>query len=249
MKDFTWLKKDLIAHRGLHTNDKSVPENSLLAYKKALERGYAIELDVNILKDHTIVCFHDKDLKRLTGDRRALKDVTYDDIKDLRLLGTDERIPRLSEVLGLVQGKVNLLIEIKPFGNIRKLIERLVQMLSDYKGHYAIFSFHPFVPYYLKRHYPMIVRGQITEYFKTNKKMTRIYKYLMKSLFFNRFSKPDFISYGMSDLPNKYATKAHQQGLTVISYAARTQRQLDFVKIHYDNVVFEFFEPETRRAP
>lgn len=249
MKDLTWLKEDMIAHRGLHTNDKSVPENSLLAYEKARDRGYAIELDVNILKDGTIVCFHDKGLKRLTGDTRALKDVTYDDIKNLRLLGTDEKIPRLTEVLELIKGKVNLLIEIKPFGKTRKLIEGLVEMLKDYDGVYAIFSFHPYVPYYLKRHYPVIVRGQITEYFTANRKMTRLYKYLMKSMFFNRFSQPDFISYGIKDLPNRYATKAHEKGLTVISYAARTQDQLDFVKAHYDNVVFEFFEPATKRAP
>lgn len=249
MKDLLWLKNDLIAHRGLHTKDGSVPENSLLAYEKALLGGYSIELDVNILKDGTIVCFHDKDLKRLTGDPRALKDVTYDEIRDLRLEGSDQRISRLTEVLDLVGGKVNLLIEIKPFGKTRNLIEGLMRHLSDYEGKYAIFSFHPYVPYYLKKHYPMIVRGQITEYFTNNRHMTAFYKYLMKSLFFNRFSKPDFISYGMQDLPNRYATKAHKQGLTVISYAARSQSQLDFVKMHYDNVVFEFFEPEPKRAP
>ncbi|MFP4186956.1 MAG: glycerophosphodiester phosphodiesterase family protein [Acholeplasmataceae bacterium] len=249
MKDITWLKEKLIAHRGLHTNDGSVPENSLLAYQKALERGFAIELDVNILKDGTVVCFHDKDLARLTGDRRLLKDVTYDDIRDLRLLDTDERIPTLAEVLELVGGRVNLLIEIKPFGRLRKLIEGVIELLRNYKGVYAIFSFHPYVPYYLKKRYPMVARGQITEYFTTNRKMTRVYKYLMKTMFFNRFSRPDFISYGIRDLPNRYATSARRKGLVVISYAARTQSELDFVRTHYDNVVFEFFEPVIKRAP
>jgi len=48
-----------------------------------------------------------------------------------------------------------------------------------------------------------VIRGQIAEYFKDNKNLSRFSKYLMKSMFFNRFSKPDFVSYGIYDMPNK----------------------------------------------
>ena len=66
----------------------------------------------------------------------------------------------------------------------------------------------------------------------------------MRSMFFNRFTKPDFISYGIHDMPNKYIDKAMKKGITIISYAARTQAQFDFVKSRYHNTVFEFFEPK-----
>jgi len=65
----------------------------------------------------------------------------------------------------------------------------------------------------------------------------------MKSMFFNRFTKPDFISYGINDLPNKYLDKYKKKGLTIISYAAQSQEAYDRVKSFYDNVVFEYFEP------
>ena len=95
-----------------------------------------------------------------------------------------------------------------------------------------------------KKNHPEVIRGQISEYFKDDQKMSKISKYLMKSLFFNRFTKPDFVSYGIYDIPNKYLDKLMKKGLTVISYAARSQKDLDFVKSHYHNSVFEFFEPK-----
>ncbi|MFA6801629.1 MAG: hypothetical protein WCR19_05935, partial [Acholeplasmataceae bacterium] len=93
-------------------------------------------------------------------------------------------------------------------------------------------------------HHPEIIRGQITEYFKNNKKMNPLTKRIMKTMFFNRFTKPDFISYGVQDMPNKYIDKAKQKGLTIISYVARNQAQFDFVKSRYHNIVFEYFIPK-----
>ncbi len=244
MKDLTWIKEDYIAHRGLHTEDLSVPENSMLAFKNAIELGYSIELDLNMLFDGTIVVFHDFNLKRLTGLDQNISKLTYDDIKDLKLYDTNEHIPLLSEVLNYVDGKVPLLIELKPFGDTEIFCQLFYDTIKDYQGKWAVFSFNPGVVRWFKNHHPEIIRGQITEYFKDNLKMKKIVKYLMKTMFFNRFTKPDFVSYRIHDLPNKYVDKAKQNGLTIISYAARTQEQLDFVRHTYDNVVFEYFIPK-----
>ena len=54
----TWLVETPIAHRGFH--DKNNPENSLAAFARAIEKGYAIELDVQMLSDGTVVVFHDE---------------------------------------------------------------------------------------------------------------------------------------------------------------------------------------------
>ncbi|MDD4596084.1 MAG: glycerophosphodiester phosphodiesterase family protein, partial [Candidatus Izemoplasmatales bacterium] len=64
MKNLEWIKNRLIAHRGLHTGNGIVPENSMKAFRLAIEKNYGIECDVNVLKDGTVVVFHDKDLKR-----------------------------------------------------------------------------------------------------------------------------------------------------------------------------------------
>ena len=87
-----------IAHRGLF-NNINVPENSLLAFKLAVEKGYGIELDTQITKDDKIVVFHDGNLKRMTGVDKMLIDCTYEELQSYRLLDTDERIPLFSDVL------------------------------------------------------------------------------------------------------------------------------------------------------
>lgn len=242
-KNMTWLKNDLIAHRGLHQKDKSIPENTITAFKLALDKGISIELDINILKDGHVVVFHDHDLKRCFNINQSLDDLSYDDLKKITYKSGDH-IPLLTEVLDLINGKVNLLIELKPQGDVVKLCEAFLKIIDQYKGNFAVFSFHPNVVYYLKKHRPNIIRGQISEYFEDNKYMSNFMRFLMKRLAFNRFTKPDFISYGIHNMPNKYLDKYKKRGLTIISYAARSQKDFDFVKAHYDNVVFEYFIPE-----
>lgn len=246
MKNLDWLKESFIAHRGLHTKDGVIPENSMLAYKNAIEKGYAIELDVNVLKDGTVVAFHDYHLKRLCQDERLLSDLTVDDLSTLKLLNTNEKISTLKEVLDLVSNRVPLLIELKPHGNISLLLKSTMNVLKDYQGKYALFSFHPRVVYLLKKHYPTVIRGQIAESFQDDLKMNKLAKKLMKTMFFNFLTKPDFISYGIRDLPNKKLDRMKQKGITIISYAARNQKEFDFVKRYYHNVVFEYFEPKRK---
>lgn len=243
MKDLTWLKEDLIAHRGLHKKNGAIPENSLAAFQAAIDKGYAIECDLNITKDNVVVVFHDINLKRLTGLNKNISDVTYDEIKDLKLLISDQKIPRLIDLLALVNQQVPLLIDLKPLGDIKKLCESFMTVMKHYKGPWAVFSFHPNAVLWFKKNYPDIIRGQISAYFEDDTHMKRPTKFLMKRFFFNNFTKPDFVSYYIHDLPNKHVDKQKKKGITVISYAAQTQKEFDFVKSQYDNVVFEYFIP------
>ncbi|XFA98295.1 glycerophosphodiester phosphodiesterase family protein [Candidatus Izemoplasma sp. B36] len=244
MKDLNWIKEMYIAHRGLHSKDQSIPENSIPAFKFAVKKNYGIEMDINVLKDGTVIVFHDYNLKRLVGKDINLGELNYNDIKDFKILNTNEKIPTLKEVLDLVDGKVPLLIELKPLGDNMLLCEKFYETIRTYKGKYGIHSFSPNIVRWFKKNHPDIIRGQITEYFRDNPNMKKISKYLMKSMFFNRFTKPDFVNYGIKDLPNKYCDKAYKKGLCIISYASRNQEEFDMVKKHYDNSVFEFFIPK-----
>lgn len=246
VKDLSWLKHELIAHRGFHSKDGLIPENSWLAFDLAMKHGYAIECDVNVLKDGTAVVFHDPDLKRLCHDQRLLEEVTWDEVKHFKLLNTEETILTLQDLLGRINGKKPLLIELKPHGNVALLCKSVMAVLKDYQGLYALFSFHPKVVYYLKKHHPEVIRGQIAEYFKTNQSMPKIIKWMMKNMVFNRFTKPDFVSYSVHDLPNKKLDRLKARGMTIISYAAQNQKEFDHVLNHYDNVVFEYFKPKQK---
>ncbi|MBN2503987.1 MAG: glycerophosphodiester phosphodiesterase [Bacilli bacterium] len=244
MRDHQWIRNTLIAHRGFHSEDHSVPENSLTAFRLAIDKNYGIELDINVLRDGTVVVFHDKDLKRMTGRTEKLQDVDFEAIQAVRLLATEEKIPTLKEVLDLVDGKVPLLIELKHHGDSELLCRSFMKDIRDYKGKWAIHSFHPKILIWFKKYHPEVIRGQISEYFRDETDMKRITKYLLKTLKLNFLTKPDFINYGLRDMPNKYLDRAMKKGLTVIGYAAKNQEELDFVRSHYHNAVFEYFEPK-----
>lgn len=244
MKNLEWIKTGFIAHRGLHSLDKTIPENSLIAFTKAIEKGYGIEMDINVLKDGTVVVFHDKDLQRMCNDPRRLRDLAYEDIKDLKLLETAEKIPTLKETLALVKGQVPLLIEFKHHGDQKLLCESCMQLIADYQGLWAMHSFHPNILIWFKKNHPNVIRGQISEYFKSETDLSKINKYLLKTLSLNFLTKPDFINYGLKDMPNRYLDRAMKKGLVVIGYAAQTQEELDFAKKRYHNAVFEYFEPK-----
>ena len=244
MREVKWIKENYIAHRGFHSLDKSIPENSLLAIKKAIDYNYSIEMDVNVTKDGQVVVFHDINLKRLCNKNINLSEANYDVIKNFHLLNTNEKIPLLKDVLTLVKGRVPLLIELKPKGNNKLLCEAFTKAIKNYKGKFAIHSFSPKIVYWFRKNHPEIIRGQVTEYFKDDLKMNRFIKYLMRKMTFNIFTKPDFINYGIKDLPNKYADKIYKKGMTVISYCARNKSEFNMVRKHYNNAVFEFFRPE-----
>lgn len=243
MKDLSFLKTYQFAHRGLYTKDQMVPENSMLAFKQAMEHGYAIELDLNITQDCVPIAFHDFNMKRLCGIEENIDQVTFESLKHIKLKPSNEPVSSFAEVLSFVRGQVPLLIELKPHGNVIQLCESVMKALKGYQGKYAIFSFHPSVVHWFKKHHPDVIRGQIAERFK-DQKLSCIQRHLLRTMFFNHFTKPDFISYGIHDLPYKKLDRLKKKGLTIISYAARSQAQYDFVKSRYDNVVFEFFLPK-----
>mgnify|MGYP000345515987 CR=1 FL=1 len=79
------LKKYRYAHRGYH--DKPViPENSLPAFRRAIERGFGAELDVHLLKDGTLAVFHDSDLRRCANVEGEIEDLTLDELKQVAAL-------------------------------------------------------------------------------------------------------------------------------------------------------------------
>lgn len=107
----------IIAHRGYSTK---CPENTLVAFKAAMDVGVQmIELDVMLSKDRKVVVIHDATLERTTNGSGSVGDYTLAELKRLDAgswfdpLFTDERLPTLEEVLGILNGRTALNIEIK----------------------------------------------------------------------------------------------------------------------------------------
>ena len=152
------LNNALIAHRGIF-NNKDIPENSILAFKKAIDKNYSIELDVRLTKDNKLIVFHDDNLKRMTNCSKDVCELTYNEIKKLKLLNTDKTIPTLKEVLKLVNGKVLIDIEIKADKNINKICNLLLNELKNYNYHFIIKSFNLKAIRWFYKHNPNITRG------------------------------------------------------------------------------------------
>jgi len=153
-------KRLIFAHRGLYSS--GVPENSLAAFENAVLSGLGIELDVRLTKDGIPVVFHDRTLKRMCGDPRKVSQLTLNEIQSLRLGGTDQKIPSLTEALELIDGRTPLLIETKlPKRYIwfHTLERKIIPIIKSYAGEVLIQSFNSHSVRFLKRSLPEIQCG------------------------------------------------------------------------------------------
>ena len=212
-------------HRGYFDNEK-IPENSIEAFKLALNLNYNIELDVQLTKDNKIVVFHDFSLKRMCGVNKLLCDCTYEELKKYNLLNTKYKIPLFIDVLRLINGKVNLLVETKVEKYNSKLETELSKILNNYNGIFAIQSFN-----YLS-----------IKWFKKNKKEYVIgillSKIKLKNKIINILLRPDFVSCNIKYLPNKYIKKKRKK-IYVFGWTFRTLEELNKKKIYCDRLIIE----------
>lgn len=230
-------KFKFIAHRGLFDREK-IPENSMLAFDKALEKGYSIEVDVNMTQDGYIVVFHDNSLKRMTGIKNDITTMTLSEIKKLKLLGTENKIPTFEDVLLQVSGKVSILIEVKPNSKYKELMEKLINLLEKYNGKYSIQSFDPRVVYWLKKNTPQISRGQIASK-NIREVKSRILKILLGKMVFNVITKPNFVSYQYLSINEKFYKKQKNKGREVIAWTLKNKEDYEKIRDYCDMVVFE----------
>ena len=228
------FRNKLIAHRGLHYK-KEVPENSLLAIQKAVENSYDIEFDITITSDGQIVVFHDEDLKRLCGTLAFIEEVSYSFLEKQKLYETDEKIPLFDEVLELVQGKIDLIIEIKKHKNIGFLEKSLVEKLSFYDGRYFICSFDKDILNWFRINEKEIKRGLIFE------TVPKRFEKFQKALFLYKYykTKPDFVSLQYDLIESNIYTFCKKKGVDIVTWTINTKEKFENVNAKVDGVIFE----------
>ncbi len=126
------------------------PENTLYAMERTIETGAEyVEIDVQTTRDGEVVVFHDADLKRMTGDSRRIKEVSYDEIKDLVQGGDadipdgERRIATLDDFLEHSKDRIKLNIELKYYGSDPELARKTVERVQahDMEDQVIIMSF------------------------------------------------------------------------------------------------------------
>lgn len=236
MKNFDWLLKTPIAHRGLH--DDKISENSLSAYSEAISNGYNIELDVRLTRDGVVIVYHDDDFQRLINMQDRVLDLDYKSIQKLRL-PNGEIIPTLKEVLDFVNCKTGLLIELKSNGD-GVLEEKTYALLSSYKGNYAVQSFHPFSMKWFKTHAERVPRGLLATYSKLP--VPRYQNFLLRHLILKPLCKPDFLSYDENHIERKRIRRLKIPKLAwTVTDKSRAEELLN--NSLADNIIFENFKP------
>ena len=233
------------AHRGLHNENR--PENSMAAFRAALENGYGIELDIHLLADGNLAVIHDASLKRTAGCDVQIEDLTTADLKNHRLEGTEETIPEFRQVLELFAGQAPMIIELKPErGNHAALAQAACAMMDGYEGIWCMESFDPRCVHWLKKNRPDIIRGQLTaDFFQDeNSKLPPILKWCMKHQLFGFMTSPDFSAYKFQDRKTISDFLLRRiWGVQGVSWTLRTQEEYDTAVKEGWLPIFENFEP------
>lgn len=214
------IKGLLISHRGIF-NNKTIPENSVAAFHKAKNLNIPIELDVQLTKDQKVIVFHDINLKRMCGIDKYIEDVTYQELQQLTLVSSKEKIPTLKEVLELIQGKVLIDIELKKTKNVEELCNKVLEEIKNYTGDVLVKSFQPNIVRYLKKHTTRPVGLLITR-FPTSK----TYSYFMSSSLLIQYCKPDFLAINKEIIKKKRIQK-YRKKIPVFVWTITNKKELE----------------------
>ena len=142
-----FLKSSIIAHRGIY-NNITIFENTIESIMYAVKNNLIVEVDVRLTLDNELIVFHDSDAGRMLRLKDDINTLNYQEL----LYISPYHIPTLKEVLDKIDSKVPIIIEVKEDNKIIR--NKLLEILKDYKGNFAIQSFiYDAVKFYKKKKY------------------------------------------------------------------------------------------------
>ena len=240
------------AHRGLFTRDQSVPENSLPAFSAAVACGCGIELDVQFTADKQLVVFHDDTLDRMTGAKGWVRDHTWQQIQSLSLAGTACTPPLFARALEEIGGRVPLIVEIKSRQEysgayLDALCTATLQALAGYHGPYCIESFDPRVVWRIRRMAPGVLRGQLADSYRANRKLgvPPLHACLISHCCGNFLGRPDFIAW-CPERENGAVALCRALGAMMVQWTILPQHDRKACQRRYDALIFQWYTPGPR---
>lgn len=238
-----------LAHRGYHDLARGRPENSRAAIRAAIDRGFGIEIDLQLSADGQAMVFHDYALQRLTDETGPIRQRSAADLARIGLKGGAETIPSFAEILDLVGGRVPLLVEIKDQDgalgpDVGPLEQAAAAAARDYDGPIAFMSFNPHSMVALGRIAPEIVRGLTTCAFDAADWPT------LPAAIRERLSGiPDleaagaaFVSHHALALDMPRIAEIRDAGLPILCWTIRSPEEEARARRFADNVTFEGYD-------
>lgn len=242
----SWLIEVPLAHRGLH--DEVRPENSLASFAAAVEAGYGVELDVHVSADDQPVVTHDAQLSRMTGDGRAVGDLTAEELGRLRLNGSDEGVPHLADALEVLKD-VPVMLELKTSRLRAGALEPGVAALVDeHPGPVCVASFNPVALRWFRRNRPDVIRVLTA----TSVGLNGIAAPLLRRLAELRdlpTVAPAAVSYDILGLPHPAVQAWRDRGGAVVTWTVADEAALAKSRRFADNIIFECIRPEPGVPP
>ena len=238
------FKGTKFAHRGLHNNERA--ENSMSAFRAAVDAGFGIELDVRLSKDGELVVFHDDTLERVVGKEGKVIDFTADELSKMSLSGTSDGVPRFSEVLSLVDGRVPLLVEIKEDMGVSAVSTKCAEMLSEYGGAFLVESFNPLSLRNSKKILQNIPHGILSHRYYAFDKYRKPLYFLLQILLFNCLCRPAFVAYDHRHCKcTSLRVLRNCFGVTTFAWTIRSEdEEREAYKHGFDGVIFENYVPK-----
>ncbi|MGG6312792.1 glycerophosphoryl diester phosphodiesterase membrane domain-containing protein [Paenibacillus macerans] len=225
----------IAAHRGDTAN---APENSLLSIVSAIDKGIQVaEVDVQLTKDGVAVLNHDPDLRRLTGSRARVADLTFAELQQLSI-GMDENgyplhIPTLYNVLSESQGRIKLLLDLKPNGSGEALADEVVRLVKEagIEEEVRIQSFDGDALRRIRELAPDIKIGRILYFALGDLSKLDV----------------DFFTIGQVMLTDQFVNRAHADGREVWVWTVNARRDMkEVLKFRIDGMITDY--PETAQS-
>jgi glycerophosphoryl diester phosphodiesterase len=243
-----WLVARPIAHRGLHDRAKGVVENTMSAFRAAVDGGFAMECDVQISADGEAMVFHDYTLERLTDESGRVDGKSAAALGGTAVTGGSDTVRPLGDLLDMVGGRVPVVIEIKSrFDGDLRLTRRVVEVLAGRGQPVAIKSFDPRIVAACRMLVPDRPRGIVAmlDYtYPDYEGVSGAEKHAMANLLHFQETAPDFISWRVRDLPAAAPFLCRTQlGLPVMTWTVRSPEDRALAAAHADQMVFEGFAP------
>jgi glycerophosphoryl diester phosphodiesterase len=229
-----WLMRWQYAHRGLHTH--GVPENSRAAAEGAIAADMGIECDIQMSRDNVPLVFHDWELERLTKERGRVAARPAEELCRMALMGTEQNIWRLADLLELVAGRVPILVEVKaqPHLSVAEPCIAIAKALADYAGPLAVMSFDLRVGEWFARYAPQVTRGLVI-----TDTLDHGYKSAWRAPHALERAAPDFLASDVRDIPNALTALWRESGRPLLTWTVRSPETRARAIAHADALIAE----------
>jgi glycerophosphoryl diester phosphodiesterase len=243
-----WFTARPIAHRAYHDAANGRIENTLSAVSAAIDRRFAIEVDLQLTGDGAVVVFHDDTVDRLLQATGRVDAMTLAALKATAFRQGGDVVPTLDELLATVAGKVPLVIELKSnWDGNRRLEHAVAPILAAYDGPAVVMSFDPASMAVMQWLLPEMPRGLVADRYDDLEEwgfLTPPQRFELRNLSAIPHVGASFASYDQNGLPSFAPSRARALGLPVITWTIRSREQAARIAPFVDQITFEGFDPD-----